>query len=73
MNLAQSAKELFAYGGAKRLPTLGTFTANATLAGLENGSGADFVVVEGDGRTLLGRETAGALNLLHFGPCCNMF
>ena len=29
---------------------------------------ADFVVVEGDGRTLLGRETAEALNLLRVGP-----
>ena len=25
-------------------------------------------MVEGDGRTPLGRETAGALNLLRFGP-----
>ena len=28
----------------------------------------DFVVVKGDGRTLLGRETAELLNLLHIGP-----
>lgn len=64
----KSAKELFAYGGTEPLPTLGTFTADVTLAGFENGSNADFVVVEGDGRTLLGRETAEALNLLRIGP-----
>ena len=64
----KSAKELFAYGGTEPLPTLGTFTADVTLAGFENGSNADFVVVEGDGRTLLGRETAEVLNLLRIGP-----
>ena len=64
----KSAKELFAYGGTEPLPTLGTFTADVTLAGFGNGSNADFVVIEGDGRTLLGRETAEALNLLRIGP-----
>ena len=33
----KSARELFAYGGAEPLPSLGTFTASVTLAGLENG------------------------------------
>ena len=64
----KSARELFAYGGTEPLPTLGTFTASVSLAGMENGSKADFVVVGGDGRTLLGRETAEALNLLRIGP-----
>ena len=48
----KSAKELFAYGGKEPLPALGTSTADFTLAGFENGSKADFVVVEGNGRTL---------------------
>ena len=64
----KSARELFAYGGTEPLPTLGTFTADVTRAGMENGSKADFVVVKGDGRTLLGRETAEVLSLLRIGP-----
>ena len=50
------------------LPTLGTFTADVMLNGNNNGCRADFVVVKGDGRTLLGRETAEVLDLLHIGP-----
>ena len=63
-----SARELFAYGGAEPLPTLGTFTADVSLTGNKSGCRADFVVVKGDGRTLLGRETAEILNLLRVGP-----
>ena len=64
----KSARELFAYGGTEPLPTLGTFTADVSLTGNKGGCRADFVVVKGDGRTLLGRETAEILNLLHIGP-----
>ena len=64
----KSARELFAYGGTEPLPTLGTFTADVTWAGMENGSKADFVVVKGDSRTLLDRETAEVLSLLRIGP-----
>lgn len=64
----KSAREFFAYGGTEPLPTLGTFTADVMLAGMENASKADFVVIKGDGRTLLGRETAEALRLLRIGP-----
>ena len=35
---------------------------------MENGSKADFVLGKGDGRTLLGRETAEVLSLLRIGP-----
>ena len=38
------------------------------LAGMENASKADFVVIKGDGRTLLGREIAEALRRLRIGP-----
>ncbi|XP_022788169.1 uncharacterized protein K02A2.6-like [Stylophora pistillata] len=66
----KSAKEIFASGGVEPLPTLGTFTADVTQAGrgFKDGSKADFIVVEGDGRTLLGRETAEVLSLLRVGP-----
>ena len=37
------------------------------LNGNSNGCRADFVVVKGDERALLGRETAEGLNLLHIG------
>ena len=64
----KSAKELFAYGGIEPLLTLGTFTADVMQAGFKNGSQADFGVVEGNGHTLLGHETARVLNLLCVGP-----
>ncbi|PFX12441.1 Uncharacterized protein K02A2.6 [Stylophora pistillata] len=65
----KSVKEIFAYGGVEPCSTLGNFTADVTQAGcgFKDGSKADFIVFEGDGRTLLGRETAGVLNLLRVG------
>ena len=65
----KTARELYAYGSTEPLPTLGTFTADVVLA--DNNSTtctADFVVIEGEGRTLLGREAAEVLNLLLIGP-----
>ena len=64
----QSARELFAYGGAEPLPTLGIFNADVLLTGNNTGCRADFVEVKGDGRMLLGSETAEIVNLLHIGP-----
>ena len=64
----KSARELFAYGGTEPLTTLGTFTADVSLTGNKSGCRADFVVVKGDGRTLVGRETAEILNLLTLVP-----
>ena len=64
----KAAKELFAYGSTEPLPTLGTFTADVMLAGSNVRCGADFVVVKGNGRTLLGRKTAEVLSLLRVGP-----
>lgn len=54
----KSAKEIIVYGSVEPLSTLGTFTADVTQAGCEfnDGSKADFIVVKGDGPTLLGRE-----------------
>ena len=65
----KTARELYTYGSTEPLPTLGTFTADVVLADNNNtGCTADFVVIEGEGRTLLGRETAEVLNLLFIGP-----
>ena len=52
----KSARELFAHDGTEPLPNLGTFTADVSLTGNNCGCRADFVVVKGDGRTILGRE-----------------
>ncbi|KAL9966531.1 hypothetical protein ACROYT_G024619 [Oculina patagonica] len=60
----KAAKELFAYVGTEPLPTLGSFTADVMLAGSNVRCRTDFVVVKGNGRTLLGRETAELLSLL---------
>ena len=57
---------LFAYGGAEPLPTLGTFSATVVSPYTDTNCQADFVVIKG--RTLLGRETAKILDLLHVGP-----
>jgi len=64
----KAAKELFAYGSTEPLPSLETFTADVMLAGSNVCCRADFVVVKGNGRTLLGRETAEVLSLLRVGP-----
>ena len=59
---------LFAYGSTEPLPTLGTFTANITSPSNDSQFSSDFVVIQGEGRTLLGQETAETLNLLRIGP-----
>ena len=64
----KDAKVLFAYGNTKPLPTLGTFTAHVMCTDTNATLEADFVVIDGDGRTLLCRDTAEKLNLLRIGP-----
>ena len=64
----KDAKVLFAYGNTKPLPTLGTFTAHVMCTDTNTTVEADFVVIDGDGRTLLCRDTAENLNLLRIGP-----
>ena len=59
---------LFAYGSTIPLPTLGTFTASVESSDSKTMCEADFVVIEGDGRSLLCRNTAEELGLLHIGP-----
>ena len=64
----KEAKALFPYGNTKPLPTLGTFTAD--IMSIDTGATCktDFVVINGDGRSLLCRETAEKLGLLRLGP-----
>ena len=50
------------------MPTLGTFSATVISPSSNASCQADFVVIGGDGRTLLERETAEMLSLLHVGP-----
>ena len=65
----KTARELYADGSTEPLPTLGTCIADVVLSDNNNtGCTADFVVIEGEGRTLIGRETAEVLNLLFIVP-----
>lgn len=63
-----AAKALFAYDATEPLPTLETFTATVVLTSSNAECQADFKVVKGEGRTLLGRETSETLGLLHDRP-----
>ncbi|XP_077983944.1 uncharacterized protein LOC144438677 [Glandiceps talaboti] len=63
----KTATVLFAYGSTKPLPTLGTFTA-VVVSPNNSMCKADFVVIEGEGKSLLCRKTAEILNLLRVGP-----
>ena len=64
----KDAKVVFAYGNTKPLPTLGTFTALVMCTDTNVTVEADFVVIDGDRRILLCRDTAEKLNLLPIGP-----
>ena len=59
---------LFAYGSKEPLPTMGTFTTEIESLDSNVRISADFVVIKGEGRTLLCKETAEKLNLLRVGP-----
>ena len=58
MSDPRETKTLFPYGNTKPLPTLGTFTAD--IMSIDTGATCitDFVVINGDGRSLLYREVA---------------
>jgi len=64
----KEAKALFSYGNTKPLPTLGTFTADMMSFDIGATCKTDFVVLNGDGRSLICRETAEKLGLLRLGP-----
>ena len=64
----KEAKALFPYGNTKPLPTLGTFSTVIMSTDTGATCKTDFVVINGDGRSLLCRETAEKLALLQIGP-----
>ena len=58
-------KKIYAYGSQKPLNTLGVFTACVEIDGYN--TKAEFVVIDGSGRPILGRDTAVELNVLRVG------
>ena len=61
----KSDQKLYAYGSKQPLNVLGTFSALARVEGKE--TEAEFVVINGEGAALLGRETAIQLGVLKLG------
>ena len=61
----KSNKKLYPYGSKQPLEVLGTFSALTKVG--ETVVSAEFVVIDGDGEALLGRETAVQLGVLQFG------
>ena len=61
----KSDKKLYAYESKQPLNVLGTFSALAKVEGKE--AEAEFVVINGEGAALLGRETAIQLGVLKLG------
>ena len=58
-------KKIYAYGSTKPLKTLGVFTACVEIGGYK--TKAEFVVKDGSGRPILGRDTAVELSVLRVG------
>lgn len=58
-------KRLFAYGSKKPLDVAGSFTAEISVGKTVM---TEFIVVEGHGQNLLGKETALCLYVLRLGP-----
>lgn len=59
-------KKLFAYGSKKPLDVAGSFTAEISVG--KTSVMTEFIVVEGHGQNLLGKETPLFLNVLRLGP-----
>ena len=64
----KSVKTLHAYGSSKPLPTLKMLTAEVILKDIKLCCVANFVVMNGEGHGLFGRDTAECLGLLHVDP-----
>ena len=65
----KGTQKLFPYGSAEPLSTLGKFRTSVQLD--DHAVEAEFVVISGKGRPLLGRETAVQLGVLKLGPQVN--
>lgn len=61
-------KKLFAYAQVEPIETVGIFECNVVCDGTKLQSPAEFVVVKGSGKSILGKTTAEALNVLRVGP-----
>ncbi|KAK3092068.1 hypothetical protein FSP39_024885 [Pinctada imbricata] len=66
----KESKPLFAYGSKTPLPVAGSIKATVRANNCEI-LDAEFIVIEGEGQCLLGRDTATKLNLLRLGPEVN--
>lgn len=63
--LTSMTKKLYSYGSEQPLPCLGKFQAQVQVANQE--TWADFIVIDGTDRALLGRHTAQELGILKLG------
>jgi len=61
----KSTKQIYAYGSQVALKTLGKFTTFVEVGSCK--TQAEFVVVDGQGKSILGRDTAIELNVLRVG------
>ena len=68
---SKESKTLYAYGSTTPLEVAGTFKATVAV-GNEQVENEEFVVINGKGQSLLGRETALKLNVLRLGPSINV-
>ncbi|MCG8032586.1 MAG: aspartyl protease family protein, partial [Candidatus Thiodiazotropha taylori] len=64
---SRETRKIYAYGSKEPLQVAGTFWTNVTLGDkmLEN---VEFIVLEGQGKPLLGRDTSLKLDVLKLGP-----
>ena len=65
----KETQKVFPYGSRKPLETLGKF--NSVIQFNKEETEAEFIVISGKGRALLGRKTAMQLGVLKFGPQVN--
>ena len=61
-------KKLFVYGQEKPIDALGTFVAEIECENNDGKCEGEFTVINGTGKTLLGRRTAEKLDVLRVGP-----
>ena len=67
----KTTKRIYPYGSTQPLSCAGTFTAEVTVGGDQKLENVEFVVIEGEGQPLLGRDTALKLGILKLGPVVN--
>ena len=71
MCFIQRDKKLYAYGSTEPLEVAGTFKATVSV-GNDSVENEEFVVIEGAGQPLLGRDTALKLNVFRLDPSVNV-